>query len=325
MTTQTTGAPAPDTAPVPRMPAVSAPQPVVPRDEPRSYVHQARGPGYRWWRPILGLFVATFAALVLAAVILGGFALTGLIDEATMADVLHPWASLSNNLVLAALIPATFLGMWAGFGIRPGRVLSVAGRMRWGWLARCVVVVTPLWLAFLVVSWFVFDMQVSERPERWLALLVVSLLTTPLQAAGEELAFRGGLLQGIGAWFRSPVVALGVTTVLSTALFALAHMSLDPWVLVSIGSTAVAGCWLTWRTGGLEAIIVLHVVNNLLVFGQGNLLGGLADSYVDETTTAPMSVAVANVVATAIVTAVMLRLARREGNAPQGWTEPALG
>ncbi|KGN39500.1 CPBP family intramembrane glutamic endopeptidase [Knoellia subterranea] len=294
--------------------------------EPRSYVHQMRGPRYRWWRPLVALAVATVVFIVCASFIFAVPAVTGLVgSEDDLANPVSPWGSLTLNLALAALIPATLLGVWAGFGRSPWRVFSVARRMRWGWLGWCFLVLLPLWAAYLAVTWFVFDQEVLDRPEHWVALLVITALTTPLQAAGEEVAFRGGLVQGVGAWFRSPVVAFVVTLVLSTALFAAAHGSADPWIVIELGCFAVAGCWLAWRTGGLEAAIALHVVNNLLITFTGILLGGLDESYVDTTSTGSPVSALMNVAATALVTAVLLWLARRRGIAPRGWRTPALG
>lgn len=294
--------------------------------EPRTYVHQMRGPRYRWWRPLaaLGVAIAVLVVLLIALMVpseLGGLLAT----EDTLIDPLNPWAALVTNLILASLIPATLIGVWVGFRRSPWRVLSVTGRMRWRWLGWCTLVVTPLWLAYLAVTWVVFDQEVLDRADRWVPLLAVTLLTTPLQAAGEELAFRGGLVQGVGAWFRSPVAALVVTTVLSTALFAAAHGSADPWIIIELGSLAVAGCWLAWRTGGLEAVIVLHVVNNLLVMTTGILFGGLEESFVDGASAGSPVSAGMNVVATSLVTAVLLWLARRRGVAPAGWRTPAMG
>ena len=292
--------------------------------EPRAYVSQMRGPRHRWWRPLVALAVAG-ALWIVCAVLAFLPSMLVLGSEEEMANPVNPWASVSLNLVLASLIPATLLGLWVGFRRSPWRVLSVAGRLRWRWLGWCLLVVTPLWAAYLAVTWFVFDQEVLDRPEHWVALLVITLLTTPFQAAGEEIAFRGGLVQGVGAWFHTPAVALAVTTVLSTAFFAAAHGSADPWIVVELGSLAVAGCWLAWRTGGLEAVIVLHVVNNVLIMVTGILLGGLEESYVDGTSEGSPVSAAMNVAATALVTAVLLGLARRRGIAPAGWRTPATG
>lgn len=312
--------------PVPYAPSPALGPPVVPPAEPRSYVHQMRGPRYRWWRPVLALGIATVTFAVLIAVVMAGFLITGAVPmDGSEPDMLAPGGFLSGNLMIGALLPATLVGLWAGFGMRPGRVFCVAGRMRWGWLGRCLTLIAPLWAAYVGLSWVVGGGEIKERPEHWLGLLVVALLSTPLQAAAEEVAFRGGLVQGFGAWFRSPVAALVVTTFLSAGLFALAHGSLDVWILIDLGFMAAAGCWLSWRTGGLEAIIALHVANNLLVTAAGLALGGLEDAYVDTGVTSTPGQAGASVLATTVVVLVLLRLARRRGIAPLGWRAPAVG
>lgn len=99
---------------------------------------------------------------------------------------------------------------------------------------------------------------------------VVLLLVVPFQAAAEEYVFRGYLMQAIGRWLRHPAFAI----LLPVPLFVLGHLY-DPLGQVSVGVFAVAAGWLTWRTGGLEAAIALHVVNNLLAFLLG--LAGLSD------------------------------------------------
>lgn len=293
--------------------------------EPRPYVHQMRGPRHRWWRPLVAGLVGLATWFLLAGAITGAFALAGLIPDTVDELGTEPRGTLYGNLVIAALIPATMLGLWAGHRRNPGRVLSVRARFRWGWATSCLALVTPLWVAYLVIGWVVLDQEVLPRSEQWVGLVVVSLLTTPLQAAAEEIAFRGGLVQSVGSWFHSPVVALVATTVLSTATFVAAHGSFDAWIVTEIGSLAIAGCYLAWRTGGLEAVIVIHVVNNVLITVSGAVLGGLEESYVDpETTGSPVS-ALMNVVATTAVTALLVRLARRRGIAPAGRLTPARG
>jgi hypothetical protein len=103
---------------------------------------------------------------------------------------------------------------------------------------------------------------------------------TPLQAAGEEYFFRGWIMQVIGSWFRRPVVGLVVTTVVSTVAFSAAHGSPDLWILGSIGCLAVAACLATWRTGGLEAGIAMHAVNNVLAFVTTILFGGWDNAFI---------------------------------------------
>ena len=100
----------------------------------------------------------------------------------------------------------------------------------------------------------------SENPMLWASLAVI-LLVVPLQAAAEEYVFRGYLQQAIGRWLRHPAFAI----LLPVPLFVLGHLY-DPLGQAAVGLFAVVAGWLTWRTGGLEAAIALHVVNNLSAF-----------------------------------------------------------
>ncbi|MCB1240624.1 MAG: CPBP family intramembrane metalloprotease, partial [Tetrasphaera sp.] len=306
-------------APV-RAAALAARQLAAEEARPRPYVHQMRGPRHRVWRPLVALVLLLVLTMLFMGAVTVPFGLAGgLPDDFEKLDLSVP-SQLWMNLTLAALIPASMIATRIAYGRPRGRLFSVTGRLRWGWLLQCMALVAPLWVVYLAASWVVFGQEVLPRPEAWIGLLVVTLLTTPLQAAGEEVAFRGLVVQAVGAWIRSPVVALAVSTAVSAAIFVAAHGSMDVWIWIDIGSLAVAACWLAWRTGGIEAGIALHVVNNLAVTFAGILLGGLEESYVDtETTGSPVSATMSVVVMT-IATALILWLAKRRGIAPAGRT-----
>lgn len=290
--------------------------------EPAAYVHQQRWRA-RWWKPLLSIplmAVLAFLGIIAASM---PFVLSGTVS-ATEVEV-SPAFNLMLNLGLALLIPSTLFAMWAVHRRPWTRVISVTGRIRWGWLTHCMLVLAPLWVVYLSVSWAVDGAVLLDRPQDWLALAVITLLTTPLQAAGEEVLFRGGLVQAIGSWIRSPVIALVVTTLVSVAAFGAAHGSTDLWILVDLGALAVAACYLSWRTGGLEAAIALHVVNNLAVTFMGLIIGGLEQSYIDtETTGDPLSAGI-SIVVMSVAAALLLWRARRRGIAPAGWLTPAIG
>src|SRR5690606_4697924 len=142
---------------------------------------------------------------------------------------------------------------------------SVAGRLRWGWMLRLVLPGVVVFLVVIGAYFFLVPPGLSASdftigPETWL-LVALTILLVPLQATAEEYVFRGYLMQAIGQWLRHPAWAI----LLPVPLFMAGHLY-DVWGLLDVGVFAVFAGWLTWRTGGLEAAIVAHVVNNLLIF-----------------------------------------------------------
>jgi membrane protease YdiL (CAAX protease family) len=185
------------------------------------------------------------------------------------------------------------LSIWAVHRIRPRYVSSVQGGIRWRWLLRCALVVVPVWAVYLGLG-ALLEPASSGRPAQWGLLLLIVLFLTPLQAAGEEYLFRGWIMQNVGAWFRSPMVGLVVSMVVSVVAFSAAHGSPDLWVLGSLGVFALTAGIATWRTGGLEAGIAIHTVNNVGVFFLVILQGGWNEAFVGaDTTGAPVDVGIA--------------------------------
>jgi catechol 2,3-dioxygenase-like lactoylglutathione lyase family enzyme len=103
----------------------------------------------------------------------------------------------------------------------------------------------------------------------------VVVLTTPLQAAGEEFGFRGLVQRSAGSWFRNPTTAFVVSTLISGAAFGAAHFAADPWLIAYYFLFGVSASIAARLTGGLEAPILVHVVNNVLIFVPAALLGQL--------------------------------------------------
>ena len=292
-------------------------------ETPVTYPQLLRGPTRAWWRPLLALavFVGLFAALSVLPflVVLTYGTLTGVQDvdlwlDQQLADsaVTDPLGYLYLNLSLVVLIPAAMLSIWAVHRIRPRFLSSVAGGLRWRWLLRCVVVLAPVWAVYLTIS-TITDPPQSPRPEQWVVLLVMGLLLTPWQAAPEEYAFRGWLTQNLGAFFRRPLLAFAVPTVVAAAAFAAAHGSPDPWILADLAVFSVVASTMTWRTGGLEAAIVMHAVNNVGIDIIVTTIGGFDEALVGaDTKGTPLSLAV-SVLVHGIALALVLWQARRSG------------
>lgn len=261
---------------------------VVARPAGPRYPQLLRTPRARWWRTPLGLLLAGAVlatgsvALVVAATAVA--ALTGvtgdsLVDEALQPD--SPLGLLTNNLVLALLVPASVVAVLVVHRERPGFLASVVGRPRWGLLARCLALALAVVTVFFVAGFLLpADDVAIETPgtATLLGLLAVIALTTPLQAAAEEVGFRGYLSQALAAPFARPVVGTVVAAAVSGVLFALAHGAQDVWLFGDRLAFGLVASWLVWRTGGLEAAVALHVANNLVSLVWTASTGSLADA-----------------------------------------------
>ena len=321
----TTGGVAPPYAGGPGTPYPMAPYTMVPAPvsalptEPRPYHQMLRGPRFRWWKPIVTLLLTVAMGIplitlsLLPLVVLGLYSGdSGVAVAALDVHNLSPTAFVVVNLSLIVLIPLAGLTIWIVHQIRPRYLSSVAGGIRWRWLLRCALVVLPLWLAYLALGLVVAPPE-SSRPDDWLALLVIVLVMTPFQAAGEEYFFRGWIMQNVGAWFARPIVGLVVSVAVSTVAFAAAHGSPDPWILGSIGCLAVASGIAAYRTGGLEAGIAMHAVNNLLAFGAVLAFGGWEDAFVGADTSGTPAVLLLAVLVHGGALALILWQAKRQG------------
>jgi membrane protease YdiL (CAAX protease family) len=249
--------------------AASAASPV---NGPRATYDHALRVAPAWWRGALAIvllavvFLVISLALGVAAVavdlLTGAYSLD---DLSSGAITLTPWSMLANNLALAAMWPVAVLLQWWLFGVRPRWMSSVEGRFRWRWLGRLALVIVPLWAVYVGISFLLSPLDAVVIDGTVVAMLAVVLLTTPLQSAGEEFGTRGLIQRSAGSWFANPTVAFVVGTIVSGAVFAAAHLAGDPW-LIAYYFVFGASLSITARgTGGLEAPVLIHVTNNVLL------------------------------------------------------------
>ncbi len=248
-------------------------QPIVPRvpaalPTVETEYHQFwRTERYAWWKPLLAVVLALLVwglALLIGVVSWLGLeiAITG---SAPTADGTTPLLFAINNVILALLIPICLFAGWLFTGQPPKWLVSVAGGFRWRWAARCLVFIVPLWLVYTGLQFWMSGILPTLAPnESTVFLIVVILLTTPFQAAGEEFLLRGLVTRAVGAWIPNARAALVVATLVSAGAFMGLHGAGDPWLNAFYFLFGVCASILVWRTGGLEAAVVIHVVNNML-------------------------------------------------------------
>jgi uncharacterized protein len=276
-------------------PGLPSEPPSFPHAQPTPYHLVLRTWTYHWWRPLVGIVLLAVGMLLVVPllalpVLLVGVAIEGgdagfegyfeTLTRALEFTDLSPSALLWLNLSLGGLILWTWFLIRVLHNLRPRWLTSVMPKMRWRFLWACAgvsVVALVAQVALSLVLPSAGDPSLGSEPNpitgQTLALLVIVLLTTPLQAAGEEFAFRGYLLQAVGALTKRAWLALLITSL----LFALAHgVQNFPLFFDRFMFGLIAG-WLVIRTGGLEAGIALHVLNNLLALGAGLLFGDVGD------------------------------------------------
>ncbi|MBL0888477.1 CPBP family intramembrane glutamic endopeptidase [Myceligenerans indicum] len=291
--------------------------------ELRSYPQAWRGPRYRWWRPLpaiavmlggAGVFFAWSVFTQLAAVLVADPTRFMTDFEAAALDsawMTTPLGLLATNTSLALPIPIALLAALVATG-RPGLVTSVLGRMRWGLLFGAagvsLLVLVPLGFVLDWIAPTSGEPLVIAPEQGWALVALVILLTTPLQAAGEEYFFRGWTQQVVGAWCRPPWLAVVLPMLISATLFALAHGLQNPWLFADRFFFGVVASILVWRTGGLECAIALHAVNNLFAFGMAIATGTMSETML-VSEVSPLS-GVLSMTGTAVSGAVLLAFAR---------------
>ncbi|WP_336208118.1 CPBP family intramembrane glutamic endopeptidase [Nonomuraea sp. LPB2021202275-12-8] len=284
------------------------------------YDHLARTPASDLWRQVVGTILVAVGFFSVGAVVLLGGSVVGLILE--IPPPVNP-AQISGDpvfgmilllLSLAAVTPVVFGTVALVQRRPPGTLSSVAGRLRWPWLLRCTGVAV-LSLVLGQCAQFAALAATGETVEgmlgwvgwaRFLPALIVIVLLVPFQAAAEEYIFRGWFLQAFGARLRNPWWSI----LISSALFASLHGY--SWAgLVDVFAFGVVMGFLAVRTGGLEAPIALHVVNNMVAFGLSAAAGQLEDALQQDKVPVPWQSLLGTVVQLGVFSIGVLYLAKK--------------
>lgn len=243
-------------------------------------------PTYRWWRPLVAVLltalffigVSILLAIPLFIVLFATNAIDFLSPTATAdltklisPDMARPWTLLFGLGSIILVLPLVPLALRiAGIqpaGVRVNILHSVLFRLRWRWLLVCLIPAAVVWVVTFAgqigIGLALGDELLpfsTDVPTYLLSVLIV-LLLVPVQAATEEYLYRGVLLQSVGAWVRFAPV----TIIVSAVLFGFSH-AYDEWGILTVAVMGVGFAVVTIRTGGLEAGIAMHALNNIGAF-----------------------------------------------------------
>ncbi len=258
----------------------------------RSYFHSLRDGRSRWWKPVL-ISVATVLSYLVLNVLLTviAFGIEAATRGVSVVDVMAgstgmtPLLFGSALLSLAALFPISVVLYRLLYRTQPlGTLFSVEGRFRWRWAGQAtliaMVVIGVVSAAVLAIEPRVLltDAGPPANPLPW---VLVALLIMPLQGAAEEVAFRGLLGRSIGGLFARAGVGTVIALAVSSVAFGSAHLAGDPWLIAYYLLFGLLMGIVAWRTGGIEAAVALHVVNNVLMGTVGSALDRSIESGID--------------------------------------------
>lgn len=280
---------------------------------------------YRWWKPIVAFLLACLLFVLFTGIAFFAIGFSGapspigaLLEqsETLTADELMQQgleslaeSGLGISLLLGSvilLLPAVWIAMNAtrlgGF-----RTLSsVEGHLRWQRIGRLIVPVFLIFavgnLAELAITCLLSgEMPAFSLPN--LSYILMILILVPIQSATEEYAYRGFLMQSFGSWIPIAIIPL----ILQAVIFMGSH-AYNIWGLLAILAFGLIAGILTLKTGGLEASIVFHAMNNICAFLVSAAAG--ANAMAAEATILDMALSIA---LDLIVFFVILHVAKKEG------------
>lgn len=235
-----------------------------------SYPLILRGANYAWWRSALGVVLALMLYLAVTSAVSSLVMGVGYFIERpplTPAEYTNagyrferPVGMLAQNLAIAALILVSWFVVLVVHHVRPRWLSSVEPRLRWRYLLLCLLAAAVILNGLALLGGDTAGSGTGQR--QVVAFLVVIVLSSPLQAAAEEYLFRGYLLQALGSLVATPWFGV----VVSASLFAALHGSQNLPLFLNRLAFGLLAAVLVLKTGGLEAGIAAHIVNNLSAY-----------------------------------------------------------
>lgn len=240
------------------------------------------------WRTVAGGAIVLVIWMTWSFVVILLGMLTGVLREEGLRGMLGqvsvelPYA---ETVLLSVMLLVTFAGLWLGVFVATrvlhsralGSVISYSRRFnfaQFGWGAAIGVgYLTVGTLSSFATGHAPVRTDVEIGP--WLMGLFPICALLLVQTSGEELFFRGYLVQQLAVRFRHPLV-WGFLPAFIFGLGHYANATTTVYSLYYVAATTLFGLIavvLLWRTGSLAAPIGLHFVNNIGAFNVAGAEG----------------------------------------------------
>ncbi|APX34591.1 hypothetical protein BH708_02715 [Brachybacterium sp. P6-10-X1] len=231
-----------------------------------------------WWVPVLLTVVVVAATYLLQVLLLGAAAVVEirLLGKDPADSSLTPLTYLAKDLSIILLAPLTLFALSKAARVPWRSALRTTGDVRWSRLGAYLGVFAVLMVTTNLALQLIHPSPLSlfAVTGTTVALLAMVLLTTPLQAAAEEVVFRGVVTASYASWIRAVRPAVIVGIIGSSTLFTVLHTSADPWMILNYLGLGVSCALMALLGRGLEAPIAFHVMNNVFAMGIGALFAG---------------------------------------------------
>ena len=241
-----------------------------------------------FWRVILGICVILICWVAGMIALLSAWVVGQLVSGAPLDDALETLDAIEQGGDPAGILVllASFIGIWVGvFTVVTwlhSQSFFTLFALRFRGAFRDFLKGAALALAMILPGALIGMQMTDIKPgiplDQWVIWVVPIVLMVFVQATGEELIFRGYLLQQLAGRARTWLVWAALPSV----LFGLLHYGnrSDGGDIYYIAVTAIMGltfCTLVWRSGSLMPAVGLHVTVNtaaLTVIGPEGTLGG---------------------------------------------------
>ena len=186
-----------------------------------------------------------------------------------------------SDWFLFLLIPAAIVTYRLIYKEPHGVLISTDYCFRWKWVKKCLIILIPV-MAFAIIGQTLLngvpDFVFSSGT---IGAVLLSIIITPFQAAGEEYLFRAFGLQVFATILKSDKWAWVILSVISSFIFSILHLPEDLCTGTDLFVFGILMCVLVYFTEGIEASIVFHSLNNLFLNIMTDLTTGSSNLLID--------------------------------------------